>query len=40
MERLETEHGPGDPFDETVVLFDDIVEILGLDDLDESVQNR
>jgi len=34
MQRLETKHGPGNSFDETVVLFNDIVEILGLDNLD------
>ena len=34
MQRLETKYGPGNSFDKTVVLFDDIVEIFGLDNLD------
>ena len=34
MERFEAEHWPCDPLNETVVLLNDVVEILGLNDTD------
>jgi len=35
MERLEAKHWPRDLFDETVVLLKNIVEVFGLNDVDD-----
>ncbi len=35
MERLETEHWPCNPFDQAMILLNDIVEVLGLNDTDD-----
>ena len=35
MERLEAEHGSRDPFDESMVLLNYVVEIFRLDTLDD-----
>ena len=35
MERLETKHRPSNLLDEAVVLFNNIVEMFGLNDTDE-----
>jgi hypothetical protein len=36
MERFEPEHWSGGPLNETVVLLNDVVEIFGLNDTDDS----
>ena len=40
MERFEAEHWSCDPFDEAVVLFNDIVEIFRLNDADDPANPR
>jgi hypothetical protein len=40
MERLEAEHWPCDPLDEAMILFDDIIEIFGLNDTDDLTCSR
>ena len=35
MQRLETKHGPGNSFDETVVLFKNVIQVFDLQDFDE-----
>ena len=35
MERFEAEHWKCDPFDKVVILLNDVVEVLGLNDVDD-----
>ena len=38
MKRFEAQHVFGDPFDETMILFENVVEVFDLKDLDQLVR--
>lgn len=40
MERFEAEHRPCDPFNEAMILLDDIVDVFGLNDVDDPTNPR
>ena len=40
MESLEAQHRPRDPFDEAMILLDDIVDVFGLNDVDDPANPR
>ena len=40
MERFEAEHRPCDPFDEAMILLDDIVDVFRLNDVDDPTNPR
>ena len=40
MEGLEAEHWPRDALDETMILLNDIVEVFGLNDVDDPTISR
>ena len=40
MEGLEAEHWPRDALDETMILLNDIVEVFGLNDVDDPTSSR